>query len=286
MPTTSADNITISERQLAARYLCGSGIEIGAGHRSVRLDEGFCNVRYVDRLKAAEIRARFPELKGKRIVPTEVVYDVAKEGLAPFADESLDFVIACHLLEHLSNPLGFLKECHRVLRSFGIFYLAVPDKDYTFDKGRRHTPLTHLIEDLEKGTTEVSEEHLIDFLVHAAGLEIPQGRKAREGLFQRELGRGIHVHVWRWRDVVRLLKYMLINEGVTWELCEAYLPKGITNEAIFILRKTNLNPELAIQHFNRSLKVIIAREQAMEILIRRSKIRKKRVRKSKIRKRR
>ena len=32
-----------------------------------------------------------------------------------------------HLIEHLSDPLGFLKECHRILRKGGVLRLWCPN---------------------------------------------------------------------------------------------------------------------------------------------------------------
>lgn len=268
MQLVSLAGIAISERRQATRYLQGSGIEIGACHVPIDVDHRCCNVRYVDRFTAAEIEERFPELSGHSIVPTDIICDVASDGLHPFADESLDFIIASHLLEHLPNPLGFLKECHRVLRNSGILYLAVPDKDYTFDRGRQRTSLAHLIEHLESHTVTIDEPHLIDYVAHVAKRGVPNDPKLRKQVFQLHLDRSFHVHVWTWEDVVEFLRYMLINRGVTLELCEAYLPKEVKNESIFILRKTNLPTEAAIRHFDSSLEVLTTREQALEAFIR------------------
>jgi ubiquinone/menaquinone biosynthesis C-methylase UbiE len=40
------------------------------------------------------------------------------------ADSSQDFVIANHLLEHLPDPIGALKEWYRVLRAGGTLFLG------------------------------------------------------------------------------------------------------------------------------------------------------------------
>jgi len=49
------------DRKLASRFLCGNGIEIGAGHNPVLVDPS-CDVKYVDKLSSKEFRDAFPEL--------------------------------------------------------------------------------------------------------------------------------------------------------------------------------------------------------------------------------
>ena len=51
------------------------------------------------------------------------------EMLAQFAETSLDFVIASHVIEHAPNPIAALVAAHRVLRSGGKLILIVPDKN-------------------------------------------------------------------------------------------------------------------------------------------------------------
>lgn len=48
----------------------------------------------------------------------------------PLPDASVDEIYSSHMLEHLAHPypmLGFLRECHRLLKSGGILRLAVPN---------------------------------------------------------------------------------------------------------------------------------------------------------------
>ena len=44
----------------------------------------------------------------------------------PFADNSFDVISAAALIEHLSDPMGFLTECYRVLRPSGGLFLTCP----------------------------------------------------------------------------------------------------------------------------------------------------------------
>lgn len=49
------------------------------------------------------------------------------EDTLPFKDETFDYVYSQHVLEHLHNPIHFLKECERVLRPGGCLYVECPD---------------------------------------------------------------------------------------------------------------------------------------------------------------
>ena len=71
------------------------------------------------------------------------------EKLDGLPDESCDFVIANHMLEHTRNPIGDNnRKDVRVLRPNGILYLALPDKRFTFDAGRAVTSYEHLKRDV------------------------------------------------------------------------------------------------------------------------------------------
>jgi hypothetical protein len=82
---------------LAERYISGHGIEIGAAQLPVRLPAK-ASVKYVDVFTADELREAFPLYKKLRIVDIDVVDD--GEKLDKFKDNSLDFIIANHFLEH------------------------------------------------------------------------------------------------------------------------------------------------------------------------------------------
>ncbi|MEM3522611.1 MAG: class I SAM-dependent methyltransferase, partial [Candidatus Bathyarchaeia archaeon] len=63
---------------------------------------------------------------------------LADAQFLPFKDKAFINVYASHLIEHLPNPLKFLKEARRV--SYGKLYLWLPNK---FGKGAHQDP-SHL----------------------------------------------------------------------------------------------------------------------------------------------
>jgi predicted SAM-dependent methyltransferase len=157
--------------------LSGDGIELGALNSSLDLSGNtrVARVRYVDRWDKAEVLHHFPELQSdsSTIVETDVKCDFIR-GLTAFDDRSVDFVIACHIIEHMPDPIFFLDVCWRLLRPGGILFLAVPDKTYlTFDAKRSLTPLKHLTEDHAKQVREVEDHHIEEFLRLSENLDIP-----------------------------------------------------------------------------------------------------------------
>lgn len=260
-------NISFDERRQAARFLRGSGIEIGGSYLPIPVDTRCCRVQYVDKMSASEIAALFPEVQGYSIVETDVICDVQRKGLSPFGDETLDFVIASHLIEHLPNPLGFIKDCYRVLRQDGILYLVVPEKNFTFDRSRAVTPLAHLVDDMKRDAHEVDEGHLEDWLRHIRGTSVPDDPAEKQRVFRWELERSIHVHVWTWEGMVEFLRHLIVNEKLAWELCEFYLPKKRQDEVIFVLRKTSGLPQEVVTRFDATIETLLAREDAMKSVI-------------------
>ena len=58
----------------------------------------------------------------------DIVMDIEKRGL-PFCDNSVDIIKADNVLEHLDELIFVLNECHRVLKTDGIFTGIVPHAD-------------------------------------------------------------------------------------------------------------------------------------------------------------
>ena len=55
----------------------------------------------------------------------DVVADL--QHLLPFEDASADHVFAIHVLEHLDDLLGAMRELHRVVRPTGVLHVLTPD---------------------------------------------------------------------------------------------------------------------------------------------------------------
>ncbi len=84
------------------------------------------------------------------MVPLDSIDD--GETLSTISDDSLDFIIANHFLEHCENPIGTIRNHLKKVKTGGILLYVIPEKTYTFDKERTLTEFNHLIDDDVVGT--------------------------------------------------------------------------------------------------------------------------------------
>ena len=178
-----------SKRERLARWLRGDGLEVGALSHPLALPPG-ARVTYVDRMTEAELRRHYPELENEPFAHVSVIGNA--ENLSAFADNSQDFVIANHLLEHLENPIRALIEFQRVLRPDGVLYVALPDARITFDQDRELTTLEHLLEEYRHGTTATRRAHYLDWAVNVDKHAQAESHAAR----LEAMDYSIHFHVW------------------------------------------------------------------------------------------
>jgi SAM-dependent methyltransferase len=259
-------------RRQLTRHIHGEGLELGPGHVPFPLDPLFARVTYVDRWKPDENRALFPELDDDASFPEpDIVLNLDADLLRPLTSESQDFVIASHVLEHVANPLALLDDIHRVLKADGLALLLLPDRHSTFDRERRPTPLAHLVGEYEASVTEVSDEHIVEFVESTTPADnpvapevedgtwpsLPLGRRvrmlldapwanvhddrARRAIIDFHRKRSIHVHVWDVREFVEVLVHANAVMGHGWELVDGSLPSdwgGYGMEFGYLLRKS------------------------------------------------
>lgn len=145
-------------KDAALRFLRGDGIEIGALDFPLRLPRG-ARVRYVDHLDEVGLREVHSTTlsEGRPLVVPDVVDDGTR--LSSFADASLDFVVANHMLEHVEDPIAALEHQLRVLKIGGVLYLTLPDARQSFDAPRERTTVDHLLRDHHEGPQRSRCEH-------------------------------------------------------------------------------------------------------------------------------
>jgi SAM-dependent methyltransferase len=212
---------------IAALYLQGHGLEVGALHSPLPVPPT-AHVTYVDRMTVADLRQQYPELKDHALTEPDIITN--GEQLTGIADDSQDFVIASHFLEHCQDPIGALASMLRVTRANGIIYLAVPDKRYTFDRSRPLTPFAHLVRDHTEGPAASREAHFEEW----ATLTEDENIRGRSGSELMAIDYSIHFHVWTQAEMLELFARLKTDYDFPFEV-EAIVKNGM--ELIAILRK-------------------------------------------------
>lgn len=132
--------------------------------------------------------------------------------LSQIKNEKYDFLLSCHSLEHVANPIKALKRWNEVLKKGGKIVLVLPDKNFTFDHNRPYTTFAHLIQDFNKETNEHDNTHFEEiYRLHDiskdADIGSVQELKTRtQGNFTN---RCVHHHVYS----LELISELLIHCG-------------------------------------------------------------------------
>jgi SAM-dependent methyltransferase len=137
-----------------------------------------------------------------------------------------DFVLSCHNLEHISNPVRALKEWMRVVRPGGAIVILLPDYRHTFDHRRTPTSVDHMLEDYELQRDETDLTHLEEILeLHDLSRDLAAGSKEqfRERSLQNASNRCLHHHVFDERNSRSLCEAV----GLEVELAEVAKPQHI-----------------------------------------------------------
>lgn len=215
---------------LAAKFLSGAGLEIGALQRKLKVPPE-CRVTYVDRMPLKELLEHYPEMRQFPVQAPDLIDD--GERLGKVAGESQDFVIANHFLEHCENPIQTLENLLRVLRKSGVLYMAVPDRRYTFDYGRPTTTYEILrqtrISGLRPDTARLYREWA-ECVMH---VDSESSAQTAHELLDR--GYSIHFNVWTIDELTQFLVRAREDFGIPFEISSMV---SAENEVILILSKT------------------------------------------------
>lgn len=229
------------------RFLIGSGLELGPGHAPLPLQIPGVSVRYVDRWLPEENRHLFPELASEDTFPTpEILANFDVDRLRPVADQSQDFIICSHVLEHLAEPIGFLDEIHRVLRPGGVVLILLPDRRRTWDRDREPTSLDHLVSEFRSHVTEVDDAHILEFLRSTekyveGGYGLSESGPPDPSYLEQHRRRSIHVHCWDNEEFLQVILFSIEHLHHQWDFLDGVLTEELGPDNIefgLVLRRT------------------------------------------------
>lgn len=230
----------------ATTYLLGYGIEIGAKATPQPVPKGAYSIN-VDHMSTEDLIVKYTgdteEHKAwvEAIKKNPVMRVDDAETLSTFEDDSLDFIVANHVLEHVSNFLGTLEVFARKLRVGGIAFFALPDKRFVpEDYPRPVTSPDLFLEELRN--KDLSTKRKLDKI--AEGIlyrSKPDGNfdqddltAARESA-KKDIG-GAHIHTFTTESLMLTLSLARIKHGFPLQLASI---QQVHNENIVVLRKVD-----------------------------------------------
>lgn len=206
----------------------GKGIEIGALYNPLPIKENL-EVQYVDYVDSKILRETYQD-KAEMIIDVDVI-DTA-EKLINFHEDSLDFIIANHVIEHTVNPIGTLETFMKKLKKKGRLFLCVPNKRYTFDQRRQTTSFEHLLEDYKD---DGENSKYFDYRDYAIGVNNVDEAEI-EAVVERMIAnkKNIHFHVW---DSSSWFDFLLKTNNFLNNIFEIKHLQQNGNEVICVLEK-------------------------------------------------
>lgn len=123
------------DRHTLGRIVRGHGIELAPMTVPWPVPKE-ARVTFVDALPREELIRLHQPKDPSRMVEVEV--DDA-HFLSRYQEGQFDFLLSSHVFEHMQSPLTALENWLRVVKPGAYLFLAIPDKNHTFD---RESPLT------------------------------------------------------------------------------------------------------------------------------------------------
>lgn len=229
-------------RHISSNILIGEGLEIGALHNPSPIPIN-CKCYYLDVENKTKLSLLFPEIEGQNIIDPNYIGDINKSSVIDIAHRTFDFIIANHILEHLSNPIQAFLNIWAGLEDEGYFMLSIPDKRYTFDRNRQLTSFNHLLAEFFMDESEISDDHYIEALEHIHP-EVFENKESFINALRSFRSRREHVHVWdsfSFQDhLLRILTIFQLNANI---LIES-LGDQNNLEYFVVIKKSNLAGDL------------------------------------------
>ncbi len=149
------------------------GVEVGPSFSPFVRKADAAEVVVVDHADAATLREKYRHhgVAVDAIEEVDVVWAGGSLATALAGRPPFDYVIASHLLEHVTDPLGFLADCEALLRPGGVLSLVLPDHRSCFDVLRPPTTFGQWIDAHLDERARHTPGAVFDHWVHAAQRE-------------------------------------------------------------------------------------------------------------------
>lgn len=163
-------NLSREDRLLGTLDRSARIIEIGPSYNPVAPKASGWNTTTVDHAPRAALMKKYaghPGVDINRIEDVDCIWTTGplEEAVPDHVHGTFDALIASHVIEHMTDVVGFLDAGATILSPRGVIILAVPDKRYCFDYFR---PLTTTGEVLEASASRRSRHSRRTVFEHTA----------------------------------------------------------------------------------------------------------------------
>ena len=113
----------------------GLGLEIGPSHNPIAPKKAGFNVEILDHASAEDLREKYKNhpVDIENIEAVDYVWRGEPINELIGSQSRYDYIIASHVIEHITDLAAFLVQCESLLKPDGVLSLIVPDKRYCFD---------------------------------------------------------------------------------------------------------------------------------------------------------
>lgn len=151
------------------------GLEIGALMRPI-VTRSMGPIEYIDRATTEELRewySRQEQVDPAQIVEVDHVWGTQTLLECVGGQRAYDYVVASHVIEHVPDLLGWIREISAVLVDGGIASFVVPDKRYTFDVLRRTSSNAEIVDAYVRGLRRPDARQIFDHFHNYRDVDAP-----------------------------------------------------------------------------------------------------------------
>jgi len=147
------------------------GLEVGPSFNPYFPRSDGWNVETVDHASADDLRKKYADLEDiSKIEEVNYVSDARPLHETIYRRGEYDFIFASHVVEHLTDLIGFIKSCEILLKPSGRLVLVVPDKRRCFDVMQARTTTGDVLDAYRIGSTRHTPGSVFDFFANIADM--------------------------------------------------------------------------------------------------------------------
>lgn len=148
-----------------------TGFELGPLDRPI-LSKSRGNIKYVDHASREDLIKKYlstgsvETINSDLIVEVDIVWPGGSLEERIGSHEKFDFCLSSHVIEHVPDMIGWLKEIGSILKHGGLCNMAIPDKEKTFDHRRQLTGTAQLIGNHLRRLNRPCAEQIFDHVAY------------------------------------------------------------------------------------------------------------------------